>query len=102
MIDLKDLPFDELTELVKGLDEGAFRAKQIYSWLHKGAENFSDMKNIGKALREKLEKVSYVTCPEIVLKKVSKLDGTVKYLFGLEDGNCIETVVMKYEYGFLK
>jgi len=99
MTDLKDLTFDELTELVKSMGEGAFRAKQIFSWLHKGAEDFSGMKNVGKSLCGKLSEEYYVSCPEIVLKKVSKLDGTVKYLFRLDDGHCIETVVMKYEYG---
>lgn len=99
MIDLKDLTFDELTALVKESGEGAFRAKQIFSWLHKGAEDFSGLKNVGKSLCERLSENYFISCPEIVLKRVSKLDGTVKYLFRLADGNCIETVVMKYEYG---
>ena len=99
MIDLKDLTFDELTAAVKEMGEGGFRAKQIFSWLHKGAEDFSGMKNVGKSLCEKLAGNYFISRCEIVLKRVSKIDGTVKYLFRLEDGNCIETVVMKYEYG---
>lgn len=99
MINLKDLTYDGLVEFIKERGESRFRATQIFSWLHKGAESFDDMTNLSKALREKLSAVSYVSCPEIVLKRVSKLDGTVKYLFGLADGNCIETVVMRYNHG---
>ena len=99
MINLKDLTYDGLVEFIKDRGESRFRATQIFSWLHKGAEGFDDMTNLSKALREKLSAVSYVSCPEIVLKRVSKLDGTVKYLFGLADGNCIETVVMRYNHG---
>lgn len=99
MIDLKDLTFDGLKDFVVGLGESAFRAKQIFSWLSKGAADFSDMKNIGKPLQKKLGENAYISHPKIKLKLVSKLDGTVKYLFELEDKNIIETVVMKYEYG---
>lgn len=99
MIDLKDLTFDGLKDFVLGLGESAFRAKQIFSWLSKGAADFSEMKNIGKPLQKKLSENAYISHPKIMLKLVSKLDGTVKYLFELEDKNIIETVVMKYEYG---
>lgn len=99
MIDLKDLTFDGLKDFVVGLGESAFRAKQIFSWLSKGAADFSEMKNIGKPLQKKLGENAYISHPKIMLKLVSKLDGTVKYLFELEDKNIIETVVMKYEYG---
>lgn len=99
MVDLKDLTFDGLRDFVVELGEGAFRAKQIFSWLSKGVYDFSEMKNIGKALQEKLREHAYISHPEIKLKLTSKLDDTVKYLFELEDKNIIETVVMKYEYG---
>ena len=99
MTDLKDLTFDGLKDFVLGLGESAFRAKQIFSWLSKGAADFSEMKNIGKPLQKKLGENAYISHPKIMLKLVSKLDGTVKYLFELEDKNIIETVVMKYEYG---
>lgn len=99
MINLKDLTYDELIEFIKSQGESAFRAQQIFSWLYKGITNIDEMTNLSKSLREKLKSVCFVSAPDIELKLVSKLDGTVKYLFGLADGNCIETVVMKYNHG---
>ena len=99
MINLKDLTYDGLTDFIKQQGESSFRAGQIFSWLHKGVGSIDEMTNLSKSLREKLSAVSFVSCPEIVLKRVSKLDGTVKYLFGLADGNWIETVVMRYNHG---
>lgn len=99
MIDLKDFEFDELSEYLNELGEPKFRAKQIFSWLHKGVEDYDDMTNISKATREKLRKNTYVSTLKIREKYVSKLDGTVKYLFELPDKNCIESVVMRYHHG---
>lgn len=99
MIDLKDLEFDELERFVIETGEPKFRAKQIFKWLHSGVEGFDEMTNLSKATKEKLEKVSFVSKLKIREKFVSKLDGTVKYLFELEDGNCIESVIMRYKYG---
>lgn len=99
MIDLKDLTREQLTELITDLGEPRFRAGQIYEWLYRGAESFDDMTNISKATREKLARVCFVSKPVIKEKYVSRTDGTVKYLFGLDDGNCIETVVMEYKHG---
>lgn len=99
MIDLKDLEYNELERFLLELGEPKFRAKQIFSWLHKGAESFSDMTNLSKATREKLSEVSFISTLKIEKKLVSKIDGTVKYLFRLEDGNCIESVVMRYKHG---
>lgn len=99
MIDLKDFEYDELIEYLKSAGEKKFRAEQIFSWLHKGAESYDEMTNLPKALREKLEKETYVSTLKIREKYVSKLDGTVKYLFELPDGNCIESVVMRYHHG---
>jgi len=99
MINLKDLTYDGLCQLVLSMGESAFRAGQIYSWLHKGAGSFDEMTNLSLSLRQKLSESTFVSCPSIELKLKSKIDGTVKYLFGLSDGNCIETVVMKYNHG---
>ncbi|MFQ7291731.1 MAG: 23S rRNA (adenine(2503)-C(2))-methyltransferase RlmN [Monoglobales bacterium] len=99
MIDLKDFEFDELSAYLNELGEPKFRAKQIFSWLHKGVEDYDDMTNISKATREKLRKNTYVSTLKIREKYVSKLDGTVKYLFELPDKNCIESVVMRYHHG---
>ena len=99
MIDLKDFEYDELTEYLLSIGEKKFRAEQIFSWLHRGAESYEEMTNLSKATREKLEKETYVSTLKIREKYVSQLDGTVKYLFELPDGNCIESVVMRYHHG---
>ncbi len=99
MIDLKDFEYDELIEYLISIGEKRFRAEQIFSWLHKGVESYDEMTNLSKATRERLEKETYVSTLKIREKYVSKLDGTVKYLFELPDGNCIESVVMRYHHG---
>lgn len=99
MIDLKDLEFCELEEFLKDLSEPKFRAKQIFSWLHRGVESFDEMTNISKSTRDKLSEKSYVSTLKIREKYVSKIDKTTKYLFELPDGNCIESVVMYYNHG---
>ena len=88
-----------LTALMKELGQPAFRAKQIFHWLHqKMVTEFSAMTDQPKALLAKLEEGYTIAAPVIVRRQQSK-DGTVKYLFALADGNCIETVVMRYRYG---
>lgn len=99
MIDLKDFEYNELSEFVKGLQEPKFRAEQIFTWLHKGVESFDEMTNLSKKTKDKLSEKCYVSTLSIREKYVSKIDGTVKYLFELPDGNCIESVVMKYHHG---
>lgn len=99
MIDLKDFEYNELIEYLKELGEPKFRAEQIFSWLHKGVGSYDEMTNLSKATREKLNAVSYVSTLKIITKLVSKIDGTVKYVFELPDGNCIESVVMRYHHG---
>lgn len=99
MIDLKDFEYDELAEYMLSAGEKKFRAEQIFSWLHKGVTSYEEMTNLSKAAREKLERNTYVSSLKIRDKLVSKLDGTVKYLFELPDGNCIESVVMRYRHG---
>lgn len=99
MIDLKDFEYKELEEYLIGLGEKKFRAAQIYKWLHLGVESYDEMTDISKQLREKLKEVSYVSTLAVEEKYVSAIDGTVKYLFRLPDGNCIESVVMRYHHG---
>ncbi len=99
MIDLKDFEYDELTQYLKSIGEKKFRAEQIFSWLHKGVESYDEMTNLSKATREKLERETYVSTMKIREKYVSAIDGTVKYLFELPDGNCVESVVMRYHHG---
>lgn len=83
-----------------GLGEKPFRAKQLYEWIHrKLAVSYDEMTNLSKHLREKLEKEYPLTVLEAVDVQVSKQDGTCKYLFRLEDGNVIESVLMRYHHG---
>jgi len=97
--DIKSMTLDEMTALMGELGEPAFRGKQVFQWLHRGAGSFEEMTNLSKALREKLERECFITCPVIERKQVSKLDGTIKYLWRLSDGNCVETVLMRYHHG---
>ena len=99
MQQIKCLTLPELTEAMRGLGEPAFRAKQVYTWLHRGARSFDEMTNLSKALREKLAERYAVTVPLVARKQVSKKDGTIKYLWELSDGNCVETVLMRYHHG---
>lgn len=98
--DIKSLDYGELQEFLKTMGEKAFRAKQIYQWMHeKQAESFEEMTNLSKSLREKLKENCTYTCLEPVEILTSALDGTQKYLFRLADGNVVESVLMKYKHG---
>ena len=99
MIDIKSLTMEEITTLLQGMGEPAFRGKQVFTWLHRGAKSFDEMSNLSKSLREKLAESCHITVPEVARKQESRLDGTVKYLWRLGDGNCIETVLMQYHHG---
>ena len=96
--DLLSLDLEELTEFLAELGEPKYRAKQMFEQLQRGVSP-DEMTNIGKALKEKLSSVAYYYLPKVEKKLVSQIDGTVKYLFALKDGNCIESVVMKYKHG---
>ncbi len=96
---LKSMTLPELGEALKELNQPAFRAKQIYSWLHKGVRSYDQMGNIPKDLRTLLQEKYPILPPEVVRKQESKTDGTIKYLWKLSDGNCVETVLMRYHYG---
>ena len=99
MIDLKSMTQEEITRFLRDLGEPAFRGKQVFTWLHKGVRSFDEMSNLSKALREKLKAQCTITVPTVARKQVSRLDGTIKYLWRLSDGNCIETVLMQYRHG---
>ena len=99
MTDLKSLNRVELEQFFKELGEPKFRAKQVFQWLWRGVESFDEMTNLSKALREKLRQSCILTVPKVERKQVSKLDGTIKYLWRLADGNCVESVVMRYKHG---
>ena len=96
--DLLSMTPAELEDFLVSLGEPKYRAGQIFSWMHKGV-GLDGMTNLSKALREKLAKVAVVNLPTVERKLVSKIDGTVKYLFGLYDGNVIESVFMRYQHG---
>lgn len=99
MTDIKSMDLAEMTAYLKELGEPAFRAKQVFQWLHRGVRSFDEMTNLSKALREKLKADCLLCPPEVERKQVSALDGTIKYLWRLSDGNCIETVLMRYHHG---
>lgn len=99
MIDLKSMTQEEITRFLRDLGEPAFRGKQVFTWLHKGVRSFDEMSSLSKALREKLKAQCTITVPTVARKQVSRVDGTIKYLWRLSDGNCIETVLMQYRHG---
>lgn len=99
MIDLKAMNIPELEAFCKELGQPSFRAKQIFSWMHKGVTDFEEMSNLSKELRQTLGERAYITHPTVERKQMSREDGTIKYLWRLMDGNCVETVLMKYRHG---
>ena len=99
MTDIKSMTLGEITEALRAMGEPSFRGKQVFTWLHRGVTAFDQMINIPKSLREKLAREYIITAPTVARKQVSKLDGTIKYLWELSDGNCIETVLMSYHHG---
>ena len=99
MVDIGSMTPEELAAWLKEQGEPAFRAKQIFHWLYRGVTSFDEMSDLSKALRQKLAGQCFLTVPKVARKQVSKLDGTIKYLWELSDGNCIETVLMRYKHG---
>lgn len=98
--DILSYTYEELQTEMAALGEKTFRAKQIYEWLHvKLADDFSQMSNLSKALREKLAKEFEICTVSLVERQQSKLDGTNKFLFRLHDGNMVESVLMRYKHG---
>lgn len=99
-IDIKSMNLEELTAFVATIGEKAFRAKQLYQWLHvKQVYSFSDMTNLSKAFREKLDEMCEIMDLHQEQVQISQIDGTRKYLFLLRDGNVIESVLMRYKHG---
>ena len=96
---ISSLTLAELTAVLKAMGQPGFRAKQIFHWVHqKLVTEFSAMTDQPKTLLAKLEETFYIAAPQIERRQEAK-DGTVKYLLRMADGNCIETVVMRYHYG---
>ena len=89
----------ELQDAFAALGEPKFRAKQVFAWLHRGAVSFDAMTNLSKPLRETLDSLYFINRPTVARKQISRLDGTIKYLWRLRDGNCVESVVMQYHHG---
>ena len=98
-MNLKSLTQPEIAEVLKALGQPAFRAKQVFTWLHKGVRSYDEMTNLPKALRDTLAETYPIQAPKVVRKQESQKDGTIKYLWQLSDGNCVETVLMRYHYG---
>ena len=99
--DILSLGYEELKSKLTGLGYPSFRADQVYSWLHKQCvRSFDEMLNIPKSMRDGLSGQFMIPFPQIDTKLVSSIDGTVKYLFSLYDGEYVEAVVMKYKYGY--
>lgn len=98
-MNIKSMTQTEMGEVLKEMGQPAFRAKQLFTWLHKGAQSYDEMGNLPKALREKLAESYPIYVPKVVRKQESARDGTIKYLWQLSDGNCVETVLMRYHYG---
>ena len=98
MTELTGMTCEELTAWVKEQGYPVFRGKQIFRWIHKGAD-FGEMTNLSKDLREELAEKAVAQPVRIRLERKSELDGTVKFLYELKDGNCVEGVLMRYKYG---
>ena len=99
MTDLKSMLPEELEAYFQELGQPKFRAMQVFRWLHRGVESFDGMSDLPRALREKLEEACILTVPKVERRQVSQIDGTIKYLWRLSDGNCVETVLMRYKHG---
>ena len=98
-MNIQSMTLPEVTAALKELGQPAFRGKQVYTWLHKGVGSYDEMTNLSKQLREQLAQKYPIYVPKVVRKQESKKDGTIKYLWQLADGNCVETVLMRYHYG---
>ena len=97
--EIKSLSVAELKEHLVSMGEKPFRAKQIFKWLHLPVSSFDEMTDLSKDLRSKLSERFLLTVPKVVREQVSKVDGTHKYLWQLHDGDCVESVLMRYEHG---
>ncbi len=98
-MNLRSMTQAEIAQVLKDMGQPAFRAKQVYIWLHKGIRSYEEMTNVPQTLRQQLQQQYPLYAPVPVRRQESKLDGTIKYLWQLADGNCVETVLMRYHYG---
>lgn len=98
--DIKSMTPEELRDALCDLGQPGYRAGQVFTWLHSGVSGFGEMTNLPKTLRETLEDKFYIANVEIVRKFESRLDETKKYLYRLHDGECVESVLMKYKHGY--
>ena len=96
---LRSMTLEEISLVLKELNQPAFRAKQVFTWLHKGVTSCGEMTNLPQSLRSALDEKYPLLPPKVVRKQESQKDGTMKYLWMLSDGNCVETVLMRYHYG---
>ena len=99
MKDIKSMTLAEISEDFAALGEPKFRAKQVYTWVHRGAKTFDEMSNLSKDLRARLAQSYSLDYPTVARKLESRKDGTIKYLWRLKDGNCVESVLMRYHHG---
>ena len=98
--DIASYSFEELQEEMLAIGDKGFRSRQIYSWIHeKLVDDFEEMTNLPKTLRQKLESAYEIRRVEMEKRQISKIDGTNKFLFCLKDGNMVESVLMKYKHG---
>ena len=98
-IDIKSLTLEELKSLLTEMGQPAYRAGQIFSWLASGCGRWDEMTNLPRTLREQLAERCHLYAPEVMRQLTSEIDGTIKFLWKLYDGNAVETVVMRYHYG---
>ena len=99
MTDIKSMTREELGAAFAAMGQPRFRAGQVFAWLHRGVTSFDEMTNLPKALRQQLSEKFALTVPAVARKQVSAKDGTVKYLWRLGDGHCVESVLMRYHHG---
>ncbi len=99
MTDLRSQTLRELTETLSSLGEPSYRGGQVFAWFHRGARSYDEMTDLPKTLREKLSRAGPFTPLRAARKQVSARDGTIKYLWELADGNCVESVLMRYRHG---
>ena len=97
--DILSLLPEELEADFAALGQPKYRAGQVFRWLGRGVRDFDGMSDLPKSLREKLKEEYFLHKPKVLSKQVSKIDGTIKYLWELKDGNAVETVVMSYQHG---
>ena len=97
--DIKSMLPEEIEVMTASMGLPKYRAAQIFGWVQSGADSFDDMTNLPKGLRERLKESFVIPSATIVKKQISAVDGTVKYLFRLDDGHCIESVFMRYSHG---